>query len=41
LQLSWESPDEFVVFREADLRAVATSRAIQTDSEVFRELSEA
>ena len=32
LQLSLESPDEFVVFRETDLRVVATSRVIQTES---------
>jgi len=37
LQLSSESPDEFVVFRETDLQVVATSPAMQTDTEVFRE----
>jgi hypothetical protein len=41
LQLSSESQEEFVVFRETDLRVVATSRAIQTDSEMLRELTEA
>jgi len=41
LQLSSESQDEFVVFREADLQVVATSRATQTDSEILRELIEA
>jgi len=40
LQLSSESQDEFVVFRETDLQVVATSRAIQTETEVFRELTE-
>ena len=37
LQLSSESPDEFIVFRETDLQVVATSQAMQTDSEVLRE----
>ncbi len=37
LQLSSESPDEFVVFRETDLQVVATSPAMQTDTEVLRE----
>ena len=37
LQLSSESPDEFVVFRETDLQVVATSQAMQTDTEVLRE----
>ena len=37
LQLSSESPDEFVVFRETDLQVVATSQAMQTDTEVVRE----
>jgi len=41
LQLSAESQDEFVVFRETDLQVVATSRAIQTDSELLRELTKA
>jgi len=41
LQLSSESQEEFVVFRETDLRVVATSRAIQTDSEMLRELTKA
>jgi hypothetical protein len=41
LQLSSDSQDEFVVFRGTDLKVVATSRAIQTDSEVFRQLIEA
>ena len=30
LQLSSESPDEFIVFRETDLQVVATSQAMQT-----------
>ena len=38
LQLSSESPDEFVVFRETDLQVVATSQAMQTDTEILREL---
>jgi hypothetical protein len=37
LQLSSESPDEFVVFRGTDLQVVATSQATQTDTEVLRE----
>jgi len=37
LQLSSESPDEFVVFRETDLQVVATSPAMQTDTEILRE----
>ena len=37
LQLSSESPDEFIVFRETDLQVVATSQAMQTDAEVLRE----
>ena len=37
LQLSSESPDEFIVFRETDLQVVATSQAMQTDTEVLRE----
>lgn len=37
LQLSSESADEFVVFRETDLQVVATSPAMQTDTEVLRE----
>jgi hypothetical protein len=41
LELSSESPDEFVIFRATDLRVVATSRAIQTNSEILRELTEA
>jgi hypothetical protein len=41
LQLSSGSQDEFVVFREADLQVVATSRAIQTENETLRELTEA
>ena len=41
LQLSSEFPDEFVVFSETDLKVVATSRPIQTDSEVLRESIEA
>jgi hypothetical protein len=41
LQLSSESPGEFVVFRGTDLKVVATSRPIQTDSELRGELIEA
>jgi len=41
LQLSSESPDEFVVFSETDLKVIATSRPMQTDCEVLRELIEA
>jgi len=37
LQLSSESPEEFVVFRGTDLQVVATSRALQTNTEVLRE----
>src|SRR5438552_7401350 len=37
LQLSSESPEEFVVFRGTDLQVVATSRAMQTNTEVLRE----
>ena len=37
LQLSSESPVEFIVFRATDLQVVATSQAMQTDSEVLRE----
>ncbi|PYT92388.1 MAG: hypothetical protein DMG36_15210 [Acidobacteria bacterium] len=37
LQLSSESPDEFIVFRETDLQVVVTSQAMQTDTEVVRE----
>ena len=37
LQLSSESPDEFIVFRETDLQVVVTSQAMQTDTEVLRE----
>ena len=37
LQLSPESADEFVVFRETDLQVVATSPAMQTDTELLRE----
>jgi len=31
MQLSSESKDEFVVFRETDLKVVATSKPIQSD----------
>jgi hypothetical protein len=41
MQLSSESQDEFVVFRGTDLQVIATSHAMQTDIEVFRELVEA
>jgi hypothetical protein len=41
LELSSESPDEFVIFRATDLQVVATSRTIRTDSAVLRELIEA
>jgi len=41
LKLSSESQDEFVVFREIDLQVVATFPAIQTDTELLRELLEA
>jgi len=37
LQLYLESPEEFVVFRGTDLQVVATSRAMQTNTEVLRE----
>jgi len=37
LQLSSESLDEFIVFRGTDLQVVATSQAMQTDTEVLRE----
>jgi len=37
LQLSSESPEEFVVFRGTDLQVVATSRAMQTNTAVLRE----
>ena len=37
LQLSSESLDEFIVFRGTDLQVVATSQAMQTDTEVVRE----
>ena len=37
LQLCSESPEEFVVFRGTDLQVVATSQAMQTDTEVLRE----
>ena len=40
MQLSSESKDEFVVFRETDLKVVATSKPIQTDTEVLRRLIE-
>jgi hypothetical protein len=40
LQLCSESQDEFVVFRETDLQVVATSRDIQTDSEILRDLTQ-
>jgi hypothetical protein len=38
MQLSSESQDEFVVFRGTDLQVIATFHAMQTDSEVLREL---
>jgi hypothetical protein len=41
MQLSSGSQDEFVVFRETDLKVVATSKPTQTDSEILRELTEA
>ena len=41
LQLSSESTDEFGVFSETDLKVIATSRPMQTDCEVLRELIEA
>ena len=37
LQLSSESPDEFIVFRAVDLQMVATSHDMQTDTEALRE----
>ena len=37
LQLSSESLDEFIVFRGTDLQVVATSQAMQTETEVLRE----
>ncbi len=37
LQLSSESPDEFIVFRAVDLQVVATSHDMQTDTEALRE----
>jgi len=39
--LSSQSQDEFVVFRGIDLQVVASFPAIQTDTEVLRELTEA
>jgi hypothetical protein len=41
LELSSASPDEFVIFRATDLQVVATSHAIEIDTEVVRELLEA
>ena len=41
LKLSSQSQDEFVVFRGIDLQVVATFPAIQTETEVLRELLEA
>ena len=41
MQLCSGSQDEFVVFRGTDLQVIATSHAMQTDTEVFRELVEA
>ena len=35
LELSSESPDEFVVFRATDLQVVATSHAIEIHTEVL------